>query len=89
MDQYKFKVPSLRNIQFTAPYMHDGRFYTLPAVLDHYSEQVQNTPNLDPLLQQSGRPGISLTNDDKTKLLSFLRTLNDRVFIANRLLAEQ
>lgn len=89
LDRYKFKVPSLRNLQFTAPYMHDGRFYTLPAVLDHYSEQVQNTPNLDPLLQQSGHLGISLTNDDKTKLLSFLRTLNDREFITNRLLAEQ
>ena len=89
LDRYKFKVPSLRNLQFTAPYMHDGRFYTLPAVLDHYSEQVQNTPNLDPLLQQSGRLGISLTKDDKTKLLSFLRTLNDREFITNRLLAEQ
>lgn len=89
LDRYKFKVPSLRNLQFTAPYMHDGRFYTLPAVLEHYSEQVQNTANLDPLLQQSGRLGISLTNNDKTKLLSFLRTLNDREFITNRLLAEQ
>jgi cytochrome c peroxidase len=88
LDRYRFKVPSLRNLQFTAPYMHDGRFYTLPAVLDHYSSQVQNTPNLDPLLHQSGRLGIALTGEDKTKLLSFLKTLTDRKFIANQLLAE-
>lgn len=89
LDRYKFKVPSLRNVQFTAPYMHDGRFYTLAAVLDHYSGQVQNTPNLDSVLNQSGTLGIPLTADDKTKLLSFLRTLSDRKFISNPLLAEQ
>lgn len=89
LDRYKFKVPSLRNLQFTAPYMHDGRFYTLAAVLDHYSGQVQNTPNLDPVLNQPGALGIRLTADDKTKLLSFLKTLSDRKFISNPLLAEQ
>ena len=52
-DKYKFKVPSLRNLAYTAPYMHDGRLLTLDAVLDHYTSQVQNTPNLDPLLEQS------------------------------------
>lgn len=89
LDRYKFKVPSLRNLQFTAPYMHDGRFYTLAAVLDHYSGQVQNTPNLDPLLNQNGNLGIPLNSDEKTQILAFLRTLSDRNFITNSLLAEQ
>ncbi len=88
-DSYKFKVPSLRNLEFTAPYMHDGRFYTLPAVLDHYSSQVQATPNLDPFLDDPAGRGISLSNDEKIKLLAFLKTLSDRKFITNQLLAEQ
>ena len=49
-DRYKFRVPSLRNVAVTGPYMHDGRFYTLEAVLNHYDKGVQATPNLDPLL---------------------------------------
>ena len=54
-DRYKFKVPSLRNLAYTAPYMHDGRLLTLDAVLDHYTSQVQSTPNLDPLLESRQR----------------------------------
>ncbi len=88
-DKYKFKVPSLRNLDHTAPYMHDGRFFTLEAVLDHYSTQVQQTPNLDPLLLQQPQPGIALTNDERSKLLLFLNTLNDRSFLLNPLLSEQ
>lgn len=87
-DKYKFKVPSLRNLDFTAPYMHDGRFYTLDAVLDHYSSNVQNTQNLDPILQ-NGQLGIALTAEEKIKIKAFLKTLNDRVFISNKLLSEQ
>lgn len=84
-DRYKFKVPSLRNLEFTAPYMHDGRFLNLDAVLDHYNSGIQLTPNLDPLLAN----GIKLETDERKQLLSFLRTLSDRKFITNRLLAEQ
>ncbi len=51
-DDYTFKVPSLRNVEVSFPYMHDGRFRTLDAVLDHYAEGVTETPNLDPLLKQ-------------------------------------
>ncbi|WP_367117455.1 cytochrome-c peroxidase [uncultured Pedobacter sp.] len=88
-DRYKFKVPSLRNLKYTAPYMHDGRFLTLDGVLEHYNSQVQALPNLDPILQNGARLGIALSDDDKGKLLAFLATLNDETFINNPALAEQ
>jgi cytochrome c peroxidase len=79
-DRAKFKVPSLRNVALTTPYMHDGRFYTLKRVLDHYASGVKDSPTLDPLLKQNGRLGIPLTEDEKTKLIAFLNTLTDPVF---------
>jgi cytochrome c peroxidase len=88
-DQYKFKVPSLRNLSYTVPYMHDGRFITLSAVLDHYAAEVQLTPNLDPLLSQNEKLGIALTDDDKLKLIAFLKTLDDKDFVTRKDLAEQ
>jgi cytochrome c peroxidase len=88
-DKYKFKVPSLRNLQYTAPYMHDGRFLSLTGVLEHYSSGVQGTPNLDPVLNQNGKPGIALNEDQKAKLTAFLNTLNDTEFINNKILSEQ
>lgn len=84
-DKYKFKIPSLRNVEFTGPYMHDGRFLTLNAVLDHYSAGVQNTPNLDPLLSA----GIPLNTNEKTDIVNFLKTLSDRSFLSNPILSEQ
>lgn len=87
-DKYKFKVPSLRNLKYTAPYMHDGRFLSLAGVLEHYNTEVQQTPNLDRLLNGSRR-GIALGNSDKAKLTAFLSTLDDETFINNPLLAEQ
>jgi cytochrome c peroxidase len=86
-DRYKFKVPSLRNIEKTAPYMHDGRFYTLDAVLNHYSSGVVNTQNLDPSLN-NGTLGIPLTASEKSKLIAFLFTLTDNEFLTNPKLAE-
>ena len=80
-DKYRFKVPSLRNLAYTAPFMHDGRLLTLDAALDHYTSQVQNTPNLDPLLQQNATLGIPLTIVEKDRIKSFLNTLNDRSFL--------
>ncbi|GAB1462525.1 cytochrome-c peroxidase [Pedobacter sp.] len=53
-DKYKFKTPSLRNLKYTAPYMHDGRFLTLDAVFMHYTHVVQATENLDTLLNKNG-----------------------------------
>lgn len=76
-DMFRFKVPSLRNLGFSAPYMHDGRFTSLTQVLNHYTSGITSTPNLDPLL--SG--GISLSTQEKNDLLSFLATLNDYAFI--------
>ena len=87
-DRYKFKVPSLRNVEKTLPYMHDGRFYSLAAVLDHYSDNVQRTENLDPLLQQNGRLGIALSATEKTQLIAFLKTLTDEQFIRDARFAQ-
>ena len=88
IDNMKFRVPSLRNVEYTAPYMHDGRFYTLEAVLNFYSDQVENQPNLDPLLQQNGHIGIPMTNQEKQYIIAFLKTLSDKKFITNPKFAE-
>ncbi|WP_229201786.1 cytochrome c peroxidase [Arsenicibacter rosenii] len=87
-DRFRFKVPGLRNLAATAPYMHDGRLETLEAVLDHYSNGVEDSPTLDPLLKQNGRLGIALTADEKQKILAFLQTLNDDTFLKNNRFAE-
>ncbi|MFD1631058.1 cytochrome-c peroxidase [Pseudopedobacter beijingensis] len=86
-DLYRFKVPSLRNLKYTPPYMHDGSFYTLKAVLDHYSRNVEDMPTLDPLLKQNGKLGIALSEQEKLDLLAFLETLNDESFIRSKLLS--
>lgn len=88
-DKYKFKVPSLRNLSFTAPFMHDGRLLNIDAVLDHYTSNVQATQNLDPLLQQNGIVGINLSAQDKSNLKAFLKTLDDRSFLLDKKLSEQ
>ena len=88
-DKYKFKVPSLRNLAYTPPYMHDGRFLTLDAVLDHYTSGVANTPNLDPFLQQNQQLGIPMSAAEKSSILSFLQTLNDKGFLLDKRFLEQ
>jgi len=87
-NRYQFKVPSLRNVTFTAPYMHDGRFGSLSAVVDHYRSGVQASPTLDPLLQQDGRLGIAISDAEKNDLIAFMRTLADSSFISNYELSE-
>lgn len=82
----EFKSPSLRNISLTAPYMHDGRFATLEAVIEHYNSGVQPHPNLSgPLRQGPGGPPrrLNLTPAEKAALLAFLQTLEDPSFIAD------
>lgn len=79
-DKYKFKVPSLRNVALTAPYMHDGRYLNLQGVLDHYTKEIKNTPNIDPLLIQNNRLGIELSESDRTKLIAFMNTLTDETY---------
>ncbi|MEO5563927.1 MAG: cytochrome c peroxidase [Chitinophagaceae bacterium] len=88
-DAFKFKVPSLRNIEFTGPYMHDGRFYDLGQVIDHYRFNVEHTMNLDPLLDQNHRHGFQMTDEDKANVIAFLKTLSDKEFLLNPLLSEQ
>ena len=79
-DRGKFATPSLRNIELTAPYMHDGRFKTLEEVVDHYSEHVQRSPNLDANLAKHPNGGLHLSKDDKLALIAFLKTLTDDQF---------
>ncbi|MEM7349101.1 MAG: cytochrome c peroxidase, partial [Chloroflexota bacterium] len=78
-DDGKFKVPSLRNVALTAPYMHDGRFATLEEVVEHYNSGVQNHPNLDNQLQQGAQPRrLNLNDTQKANLVAFLHTLTDQ-----------
>ena len=83
-DDYKFKVPSLRNIDKTAPYMHDGRFETLEQVLNHYVNDIHGTINLDTSL----RAGVWLSTSEKLDVLAFMKTLTDEEFIRNPLFAQ-
>jgi cytochrome c peroxidase len=84
-DMAKFKVPSLRNIALTPPYMHDGRFATLEAVIDHYNTGVQQSATMDELLQYNVQPGgLQLSAQDKADLVAFLQTLSDPSFLANQ-----
>ncbi|MBZ9651584.1 cytochrome-c peroxidase [Psychroflexus montanilacus] len=87
-DKYKFKVPSLRNIAVSLPYMHDGRFKTLKEVLDFYDSGVQLTENLDSVFQQSNSIGISLSETEKEQLIAFLNTLTDDNFLLDRRFSE-
>jgi len=88
-DRYKFKVPSLRNVRITAPYMHDGRFKTLEEVLEHYSENVMASNTLDPLLiNKNGKNGIALTFSEKEKIMAFLGSLTDEKFINDTTFAD-
>jgi cytochrome c peroxidase len=79
-DSLKFKVPGLRNVSVTFPYMHDGRLYSLYNVIDHYSKGIQQSPTLDSSL----RKGIPFTDQEKTDIVYFLHTLNDTAFEKNK-----
>ena len=76
-DKGKFKVPSLRNVELTFPYMHDGRYYTLEAVMEHYNSRIVQGPTLDPLLKN----GIPLSRAEVVDIVAFLKTLTDRDFV--------
>ena len=82
-DVGKFKTPTLRNVEFTAPYMHDGRFETLEEVIDFYSEGLKFSPTIDPLMKNVNQGGIQLTDDEKQNLIAFIKTLTDTTFINN------
>ncbi len=74
-----FKIPNLRNVARTAPYMHDGRFVTLEAVLDHYSNGIKNDPNLDIRLRGADNQPMrmNISANEKTAIIAFLNTLTD------------
>ena len=83
-DRARFKTTSLRNIDITAPYMHDGRFATLEEVIDHYNTGVKDSPTLDQRLRANLRPGgLGLTDQDKADLLAYLKTLTDETLTTN------
>ena len=89
-DRGKFKVPTLRNIALTAPYMHDGRFSTLEQVLDHYNEGIRFSDTLSPLIMEAdnqaqdtvnARISLNLNEEEKLAIIAFLHTLTDRSFV--------
>jgi len=81
-DKGMFKVPTLRNIALTAPYMHDGRFQTLEEVIEHYSDGIQDHDNLDNDLKNLGAPKkFNFTDEEKAALLAFMQTGTDEAYI--------
>ncbi|MFK7756511.1 MAG: cytochrome-c peroxidase [Flavobacteriales bacterium] len=78
-DSLKFKVPSLRNLSYTYPYMHDGRFSTLREILNHYSQGIQTSVTSPTNLKEP----LELNDDELTELTAFLLTLNDPDFISD------
>ncbi len=74
-----FKSPSLRNVELTGPYMHDGRFKTLADVVEHYSKGIKRHPNLDGRV----RRGFNFDTRQRAALVAFLKTLTDHAFIAD------
>lgn len=82
-DNGKFKVPTLRNIALTAPYMHDGRFATLDEVIEHYSTGVHVSSTIDPLMEFANQGGVQLDAQQKQLLKAFLLTLTDTLFVTN------
>lgn len=83
-DLYKFKTPSLRNIDLTGPYMHDGRYTSLMDCLNHYTSGITASATLDPALTG----GIAMTSQEKTDIIAFLKTLTDQEFLTDRRYSE-
>lgn len=86
-DRGKFKIPSLRNVEYSFPYMHDGRFTTLQDVIEHYNHGGFITPTIDPNMKKAGI-GRNWTQTQKEALLAFLKTLTDNSFITDTSFAE-
>ena len=78
-DSLKFKVPSLRNVQFTFPYMHDGRFKTLTEVVKHYNSEIKISKTLSKQLLTP----MHLSDNERTEIVAFLKTLTDNEFLFN------
>lgn len=87
-DDGLFKVPTLRNVEFTAPYMHDGRFQTLEEVVNFYSSNIHLNRNIDINFSKIGEKiedfgGLNFSAEEKRQLIAFLKTLSDTSFLHN------
>ena len=80
IDSLQFKIPTLRNLSYTYPYMHDGRFRKLKEVLNHYNKGISNSSNTISNIKNN----ITLTSNEKIDLIAFLKTLNDKEFVFNQ-----
>ncbi len=83
MDYGAYKATTLRNIELTGPYMHDGRFATLDDVIDFYSHHLLWSPYINPLMHHINNGGVQLTPNEKTDLKAFIQTLRDNEFLTN------
>jgi cytochrome c peroxidase len=84
LDIGRFKTPTLRNIELSAPYMHDGRFKTLEEVIEHYNSGGHPSPTIDPFMKNV-YGGLGLTTQSKIDLINFIKTLTDQDFVNNPL----
>ena len=86
LDRAKFKVPPLRNIEFSAPYMHDGRFATLEEVVEHYNSGIKNNAHLDSRLRDSNSnpKRLGLTETEKSALVAYMKTFTDNNFLSDK-----
>lgn len=86
-DYRVFKTPTLRNVELTAPYMHDGRFETLEEVIEHYDSGVHSTGTLSEAMRGGDQYGyeLHLTDEEKLALLAFLKTLTDHAILTDPL----
>lgn len=82
-DHGAYKATTLRNIELTGPFMHDGRFKTLEEVIDFYSQGIIWSPNIHPLMHHANDGGIQLTLSEKADLVAFIKTLRDDTFLTN------
>jgi cytochrome c peroxidase len=83
LDHGAYKASTLRNIELTGPYMHDGRFKTLEEVIDFYSQGIIWSPYIHPLMHHANDGGIQLMPGEKSDLIAFIKTLRDDTFLKN------
>jgi len=83
MDLGAYKATTLRNIELTGPYMHDGRFATLEEVVDFYAHGLLWSPNINPLMHHIANGGTQLVPSEKADLIAFIKTLRDEEFLSN------
>lgn len=83
MDLGAYKATTLRNIELTGPYMHDGRFETIEEVVDFYAHGLLWSPYINPLMHHIATGGNQLTPTEKQDLIAFLKTLRDETFLSN------